>query len=261
MLKKIKKQGIALLLLLVTVVTMAFPTNAYAIEVTEMKNPDLSQPESISGFVRTMQLDTEEYVKGSISNYNAKYYTFTAPEAGVYRINVINASNANTSMYFFNEYWQGRKIMNPQKATGWIPIYANGYCVDDKKNGVARVWLNSGDILNMEIYSYEAYVTISKEVQQTDTATTTTTKTPAINKKSVSFSVGDRQTLKIKYNKKEVKWVSTNSKVVTVSKSGVIKAKGTGTAYVWAIVENKAYKCKVKVSIELKCIFAHTLEK
>ena len=55
MLKKIKKQGIALLLLLVTVVTMAFPTNAYAIEVTEMKNPDLSQPESISGFVRTMQ--------------------------------------------------------------------------------------------------------------------------------------------------------------------------------------------------------------
>ena len=31
MLKKIKKQGIALLLLLVTVVTMAFPTNAYAI--------------------------------------------------------------------------------------------------------------------------------------------------------------------------------------------------------------------------------------
>ena len=188
-----------MLLLLVTVVTMAFPTNAYAIEVTEMKNPDLSQPESISGFVRTMQLDTEEYVKGSISNYNAKYYTFTAPEAGVYRINVINASNANTSMYFFNEYWQGRKIMNPQKATGWIPIYANGYCVDDKKNGVARVWLNSGDILNMEIYSYEAYVTISKEVQQTDTATTTTTKNPAINKKSVSFSVGDRQTLKIKY--------------------------------------------------------------
>lgn len=68
MLKKIKKQGIALLLLLVTVVTMAFPTNAYAIEVTEMKNPDLSQPESISGFVRTMQLDMEEYVKGSISN-------------------------------------------------------------------------------------------------------------------------------------------------------------------------------------------------
>lgn len=182
MLKKIKKQGIALLLLLVTVVTMAFPTNAYAIEVTEMKNPDLSQPESISGFVRTMQLDTEEYVKGSISNYNAKYYTFTAPEAGVYRINVINASNANTSMYFFNEYWQGRKIMNPQKATGWIPIYANGYCVDDKKNGVARVWLNSGDILNMEIYSYEAYVTISKEVQQTDTATTTTTKTRPLTK-------------------------------------------------------------------------------
>lgn len=72
--------------------------------------------------------------------------------------------------------------MNPQKATGWIPIYANGYCVDDKKNGVARVWLNSGDILNMEIYSYEAYVTISKEVQQTDTATTTTTKTRPLTK-------------------------------------------------------------------------------
>lgn len=239
MFKKFKKQSIAVILLVVTMLMGVHPSIAYARSSMGYHSPEVSNPDD-ENYTKIIGLNESVHIKERA--WMGNYFSFTAPETGQYQIKLINVDNNGAEMLFFNNYWQGVTIDNPQENT-WGFLYDNVYGTKGKQNGTVYKFLNKDEILNIEVNAYDAWFSITKTPQ-----TTTTTKTPAINKKSVSFSVGDRQTLKIKYNKKEVKWVSTNSKVVTVSKSGVIKAKGAGTAYVWAIVENKAYKCKVKVS-------------
>ncbi len=241
MFKKFKKQSIAFILLVVTMFMGVHPSIAYARSSMGYHSPDVSNPDD-ENYTKIIGLNENVHIKRNA--WLGSYFSFTAPETGQYQIKLINVDDGGADMYFFNDYWQGVTIDNPREDVGFGSLYDNVYGTKGKENGTVYKFLNKDEILNIEVKARDAWLSIIKTPQ-----TTTTIKTPAINKKSVSFSVGDRQTLKIKYNKKEVKWVSTNSKVVTVSKSGVIKAKGTGTAYVWAIVENKAYKCKVKVSI------------
>ena len=71
--------------------------------------------------------------------------------------------------------------------------------------------------------------------------------TMKLNKKKVTLKVGKSVTLKVKGTKKKVTWKSSNTKVVTVSKKGKIKAKKKGTATIYAKVANKKLKCKVTV--------------
>lgn len=58
---------------------------------------------------------------------------------------------------------------------------------------------------------------------------------------------GDSFTLTVKGTKKKVKWSSSKKKIATVSKSGVVKAKKTGTTYITAKVGKQKIKCKVVV--------------
>lgn len=241
MFKKFKKQSIAFILLVVTMLMGVHPSIVYARSSMGYYSPSISNPDD-ENFTKFIELNDSVHIKENA--WLGNYFSFTAPETGQYQIKLINIDNNGADMAFFNNYWQGVTIDNPRADVGFDFLYDNLYGTDGKQTGIVYKFLNKDEILNIEVKARDAWLSIEKTPQ-----TTTTTKTPAINKKSVSFSVGDRQTLKIKHNKKEVKWVSTNSKVVTVSKSGVIKAKRAGTAYVWAIVENKAYKCKVKVSI------------
>lgn len=73
-----------------------------------------------------------------------------------------------------------------------------------------------------------------------------------LSKKNVTVTVGKTFKLKLKNNKKKVKWtVISGKKNVTLSKkkkTGVtIKGKKPGTAKVQAKVGKKKYVCKVKV--------------
>lgn len=70
---------------------------------------------------------------------------------------------------------------------------------------------------------------------------------PKLNKKNATVTVGKTVKLKVKGTKKRVKWSSSNKKVCTVSKSGVVKGKKVGTATIKAKVSRKTLKCKVKV--------------
>lgn len=72
-------------------------------------------------------------------------------------------------------------------------------------------------------------------------------KKVALNKKKITLTVGKKTTLKLKNNKKKIKWSSTKKKVATVSKKGVVKAKRKGTAKIVAKVGKKKYVCKVTV--------------
>lgn len=77
-----------------------------------------------------------------------------------------------------------------------------------------------------------------------------------LNKTKVTLKVGKTITLKLKNNKKRVKWASSNKKVATVSKKGKVKAVKKGKATITAKVGKKKYKCKVIVGKETQATFS-----
>ncbi|WP_026495567.1 Ig-like domain-containing protein [Butyrivibrio sp. WCD3002] len=68
-----------------------------------------------------------------------------------------------------------------------------------------------------------------------------------LNKTEVSVKQGKTTKLKIKGSKKPVKWSSSNKKIATVDKNGVVKGKTGGKAIIKAKVGKKTYKCNVTV--------------
>lgn len=74
-----------------------------------------------------------------------------------------------------------------------------------------------------------------------------TVQIPAINKKTVSLTVGQKTTLRMTGTTKKVSWKSSNIKVATVDRYGRITGKKAGTATITATVLNKKYPCKVTV--------------
>ena len=68
----------------------------------------------------------------------------------------------------------------------------------------------------------------------------------SISKKKVTLTKGQSVTLTVNGAKKAPKWSSSNKKVASVSKKGVVKAKKKGSATITAKVGKKTYKCKVK---------------
>ena len=72
-------------------------------------------------------------------------------------------------------------------------------------------------------------------------------KKAKLNKSKLSLYVGKSYTLKLKNNKKKIKWSSSKKKVATVSSKGKVKAKKKGSCKITAKVGKKKYVCKVKV--------------
>lgn len=79
------------------------------------------------------------------------------------------------------------------------------------------------------------------------TTNTNAAQKPKLNKKSATIYVGKTVKLKVKGNRKKVKWSSSNKKVATVSSKGKVKGKKAGKATITAKVGNKKLKCKVTV--------------
>ena len=74
-----------------------------------------------------------------------------------------------------------------------------------------------------------------------------------LNVKNTSMAVGDTLQLSVKGTKKKVKvtWKSSNKKVATVSKKGVIKAKKAGTVKITAIIKGKGINVKRTAKIKV----------
>ncbi len=68
-----------------------------------------------------------------------------------------------------------------------------------------------------------------------------------LNKTKATIYVEKTVTLKLKNNKKKVKWTTSNKKIATVSKKGKVKGKKAGKVTITAKVGKKKYKCKVTV--------------
>jgi len=72
-------------------------------------------------------------------------------------------------------------------------------------------------------------------------------KKAKISKTKATIYVGKTIKLKVKNNKKKVKWSTSNKKVAKVSKKGKVKGIKAGKATITAKVGKKAYKCKITV--------------
>ena len=74
---------------------------------------------------------------------------------------------------------------------------------------------------------------------------------PKLSKTKITMTVGQSKKLKVKgiskKRAKRIKWKSSSKKVVTVTKTGKIKARKTGKATITAKVGKKKLKCKVTV--------------
>lgn len=77
-------------------------------------------------------------------------------------------------------------------------------------------------------------------------------KKPVLNKKSISLDVGKSFQLKLKNNKKKVKWSSSKKKIVSVSSRGKVVAKKAGKANITAKAGKAKYICKVTVKAKKK---------
>ena len=72
----------------------------------------------------------------------------------------------------------------------------------------------------------------------------------ALNKKTLKLITCKKATLKLKYAKAaNVKWISSDTNIATVTKKGVVTARNAGKATITAKYKNKKYTCKVTVNI------------
>ena len=69
----------------------------------------------------------------------------------------------------------------------------------------------------------------------------------SISASKVTLKIGDSKKLSIKNTKKKATWKTSNKKVATVGKKGLVKAMAKGTATITATVNGKKYTCKITV--------------
>jgi uncharacterized protein YjdB len=78
--------------------------------------------------------------------------------------------------------------------------------------------------------------------------TTTNCEGVALNKSTMTLTVGKTGTFKPVGISKAYTWTSSNTKVATVTKAGKVTAKGAGTCSITFKMDGKSYKCTVRVN-------------
>lgn len=92
-----------------------------------------------------------------------------------------------------------------------------------------------------------AVITVSDGTYTKKCKVTVPDKRVRLNKTTAKIKRGKKLKLKVLNAAGKVKWSSSNKKVATVSKSGVVKGKRKGKATIYAKVKGKTYKCKIRV--------------
>ena len=128
--------------------------------------------------------------------------------------------------------------------------YANAYKNILEHYGLkVKVIMGKKHMENSVVIAGKNYtVSTIESVSGVDKNYTTTGLGVAINKSTMTLSVGGKGTFKALGNTKTVTWSSTNKKVATVTKSGKVTAKGAGVTTIIMKIGTKTYDCKVRVN-------------
>ena len=132
-------------------------------------------------------------------------------------------------------------------------------------SGTTRSWtqkkLKKGTTYKYYVAAFDSYGRITKSAviyTNTTGGKKADIKKVTVNKKAFTLKKGKTATIKAKaiaskgtFKKytSNIRYVSTNTSVATVSKKGVIKAKAKGKCYVYCYAQNGLYK-KVKVTVK-----------
>lgn len=87
---------------------------------------------------------------------------------------------------------------------------------------------------------------------------TVTAKAVSISSTTLSLKEGKQSTLKLNNAASTVTWSSSNTRIATVDKSGVVKGVKAGTATITAACSGKSYTCKVTVTKAPAAVCKHT---
>lgn len=74
-----------------------------------------------------------------------------------------------------------------------------------------------------------------------------TVEQPKLNPASLTLTEGQTCQLKIFGTTRKAKWYSSNKSIATVSKTGKVTAKKSGTTFITAKINGVSYKCKLTV--------------
>jgi hypothetical protein len=90
-------------------------------------------------------------------------------------------------------------------------------------------------------------VTVTASIGSKKYKCAVTVKAPYISSKTLQLGIAKTSKLSVKGTKGTVTWKSSDNKVATVSKSGVVTAKSLGTVKITAKVDKHTYTCSVAV--------------
>ena len=107
--------------------------------------------------------------------------------------------------------------------------------------------VKTSDMLRMNALMLALLLALMTAVAGFGAAVEVNAASVSLNKKSVTLTVGESVTLKVKGATKKVTWSSSNKKVATVTSKGKVTAKKAGTASIYAKTAGKKLTCKVTV--------------
>ena len=88
---------------------------------------------------------------------------------------------------------------------------------------------------------------ITAKVGKSKFTCTVTVQTPSLNYKSKTINTGTKFRLSVRGTNSKVTWKSSDSRIASVSLSGVVTGKRAGTCTIYATFLGKKLKCKVTV--------------
>lgn len=176
--------------------------------------------------------------------------TVTAPLKGVKLPNsvTLNIGKEKTlSVTFDPSYATNKKVAWHSSDTSVVTVSSSGKLKAVGK-GTATITVKSSD----GGFTDTCKVTVVKPVTSV-----------SLNKESVQLTMGKKESVKLSATVKPsdatlktVEWTSSNKKVATVSKTGMVTAVGPGTAYITVTTTDGGYtdKCKITVIQPLKSL-------